>query len=99
MRSMRETERVHFHLHRRFAMSANVRVMRRDAQRDKNETAARDKRRCLFNLLQREAHKDGEHLKPALSWIVARKLPALPINGYVCRGCRCELYKVSDILT
>ncbi|CAL1681794.1 unnamed protein product [Lasius platythorax] len=73
-------------------MSANG---KQDADRDKNKTPARDKRRCceLFNVQQRALHK--EHLKPALSWTVKRKLPlALAIEGYVCRGCRHVLYKV-----
>lgn len=83
-----------FHLHCRFAMSANA---RRDAHCDKNEAATKNKRRCFFNLQQREAHKGDKHLKPALSWIVAKKLPALPINGYICRRCRHDLHKVSDI--
>ncbi|KYM89944.1 hypothetical protein ALC53_02256 [Atta colombica] len=75
------------HLYR-YAMSAYVdQVVCCEAK-----TEAR--KRCC-KLYDRATHGSRKHLKPASSWIAAKKLSALPISGYVCRGCRREFHKVS----
>jgi len=74
--------------YRRFAISRCVKqiMFRCDA----NETEGRN--RCC-KLFERVTH-GHRHLKSALSWNIAKKLPDLPVSGYVCRKCRREFHKV-----
>ncbi|KYQ46758.1 hypothetical protein ALC60_14279 [Trachymyrmex zeteki] len=58
------------------------------------EAKTEARQRCC-KLFERATHGGRKHLKLASSWITAKKLPALPISGYVCRGCRREFHKVS----
>ncbi|XP_036143852.1 uncharacterized protein LOC105828686 isoform X2 [Monomorium pharaonis] len=60
---------------------------KRETHFEANETEPES--RCC-ELFEYATH-DHKHLKPAC--IIARKLPALSIKGYVCRGCRRELHK------
>ncbi|KYN45140.1 hypothetical protein ALC56_00390 [Trachymyrmex septentrionalis] len=83
----KSAQTVHLYRYRRFTMSVYVdQVVCCEAK-----TEAR--KRCC-KLYDRATHGGRKHLKPA-SWITAKKLPALPISGYVCRGCRREFQKVS----
>jgi len=83
----KSAQTVHLYRYRRFTMSVYVdQVVCCEAK-----TEAR--KRCC-KLYDRATHGGRKHLKPA-SWITAKKLPALPISGYVCRGCRREFHKVS----
>lgn len=88
-KSMAQTYPVfHSHRYHRLAMSVSERS---DANHRANKTKTKD--RCC-ELYEHAAHGNNGHLKPALSWIVAKKLPPLAISGYICRGCRYEFRKV-----
>ncbi|XP_012061181.1 PREDICTED: uncharacterized protein LOC105624426 [Atta cephalotes] len=61
------------------------------------EAKTEARKRCC-KLYDRATHGSRKHLKPASSWIAAKKLSALPISGYVCRGCRREFHKLKNDL-
>lgn len=73
-----------------FIVTVGERETRR-ASYNKNKTANLQRR------VASEAQEGSQHLKTALSWIAARKLPSLRINDYVYRGCHRELCKIFDI--
>ncbi|EGI57458.1 hypothetical protein G5I_14527 [Acromyrmex echinatior] len=75
----KSAQTVHLYRYRRFAMSAYVdQVVRCEAKIE-----AKTERKYCCKLYDRATHGGRKHLKPASSWIIAKKLSALPISGYL----------------